>query len=703
MSAHQPFTISGVRVFDGGDVIAATHLRVVDGRVDAAGDAAIARPGDALVPGNDGTLLPGLIDAHVHLLPGCTQLAALFGVTTVIDQFSKPEVISPELAAVAASEQGAGPVRAGLRTSGIGATAPGGHPTLAYAPIPYVTGPADAEPFAEARLAEGATHLKVIHDDGSGAMLDIPSLDPATIEALVGAAHRRGLPVVAHVSTAAGAVTVARCGVDVLAHVPFDRMSDREIGEVARTGVAVITTLSVIDGFPGPDGVMPLLAEPALAARLTPRWRKVLTAQSRRWMPPHPPDGAAARYNAVALLESGVRLLAGTDTPNPGLVFGASLHRELRHLARAGLRPAEALAAATSVPAEVFGLADRGRLLPGRRADLVLVDGDPTTDLAATGSLRQVWVAGRSADPGAYAGSAVEREGVAWLRDSNERIMEAIRRTWPDVPAPEEVRRDDGEVLGRLVPTAGGWQATTVFGAPLGEVTDRDGALETLHETGLACLAEPWWVQTMDDTRRREALLVEVRPHRVRLRWTDPLLDQPPSGRWYDLTDIDLSQHRPVTSSLLEEVGDGGDAGFDGGFRGVSEAEDEARGGRGRRAVHPGHAVEADAAPPGLPDQLVLVGACGQVENGMEARGEAGDAQRGGVGGEGGQQGLSAGGVLGAGPSQVPVVAARLDEREQRELVEGRAAAVGDALAARQRAEQPFGGDHPAEAQRGRE
>jgi imidazolonepropionase-like amidohydrolase len=547
MSTQQAFTITGVRVFDGHRIIDATHVRVEDGHIDAVGDAAIVRTGDALVDGHGGTLLPGLIDAHVHLLPGCTQLAATFGVTTLIDQFSKPEVIDPEVTAVAASSQGAGPVRADLRTSSIGATAPNGHPTMAYTPFPYVTGPADAEPFVEARMAEGATHLKVIYDDGSGAMLDIPSLDSATIKALVQAAHRYGLPVVAHVSTASGAVMVARHGVDVLAHTPFDRMSDSEVREVARTGVALIATLGIIDGFPNPDGVMPLMAESELAVRLTPRWRKVLAAQSRRWMPPEPPDGAAARYNTVALMESGVRVLAGTDAPNPGLVFGASLHRELQHLVRAGLRPIEALTAATAGPAEVFGLADRGRLEAGSRADLVLVDGDATTDIQATQSLRHTWVRGRMVAPEAYAGGETEREGIAWLRESTTKIMSAVQELWPGFPTPETVTRDDGEFVGRLVPTVGGWQAETTFGAPLGDVMSREEALSTLHTTGLSCLAEPWWVLTLDETRWREAELVEVQPGRIRLRWTDRMSNQNPYGQWFDLDDIELARQQPDT------------------------------------------------------------------------------------------------------------------------------------------------------------
>jgi imidazolonepropionase-like amidohydrolase len=548
MPIHQPFTIRGARLFDGVRVLEMTHLRVVDGLIARIGGPSTLGDDDVVIDADGATVLPGLVDAHVHLLPGCTQLAATFGVTTLVDQFSKPEVINPEKAAVAAAHAGQGPARADLRTSSIGATAPGGHPTMAYSPIPYVTSPKDALPFVEARLAEGATHLKVIYDDGSGAMLNIPCLEPATIEALVAAAHRHGLPVVAHASTARGAVTVARCGVDVLAHAPFDRMTDVEVRDVARTGVALIPTLSIIDGFPGPDGVMPLLTQPVLASRLSARWRRVLIAQASRWMPPEPPDGAAARENTIALFESGLRVLAGTDAPNPGLVHGASLHRELQHLVQAGLRPTEALTAATTAPTEVFGLGDRGRLGVGARADLVLVGGNPTATITATQAIQRVWVAGRAVETEAYPGSTAERNGITSLQQSTAKIVAAIQDLWPGIPTPEEARRDDGELLGRIVPTSGGWQAKTIFGAPLGGVTTREDALKTARECGLSSLAKPWWMRPLDETAWREVQLMEVQPDRVRARYTDRMIDQPPAGQWFTLDDVELrSDLPPVT------------------------------------------------------------------------------------------------------------------------------------------------------------
>jgi hypothetical protein len=124
----------------------------------------------------------------------------------------------------------------------------------------------------------------------------------------------------------------------------------------------------------------------------------------------------AARASVGRLGAAGVTLLAGTDAPNPGTAHGISLHHELALLVSAGLSPLEALAAATSTPARVFDLADRGRIAPGLRADLLLVDGDPTRDITATRRLVAVWKGGvavtrRTAVPDKAAPAPVVTDG----------------------------------------------------------------------------------------------------------------------------------------------------------------------------------------------------------------------------------------------------------------------------------------------------
>jgi len=103
-----------------------------------------------------------------------------------------------------------------------------------------------------------------------------------------------------------------------------------------------------------------------------------------------------AYASVMALHNAGVEILAGSDVSEPipilsGLAHGASLHHELQLLVAAGMKPIEALRAATSIPARRFGLTDRGRIVPGARADLLLVDGDPITKISDTLSILGVW------------------------------------------------------------------------------------------------------------------------------------------------------------------------------------------------------------------------------------------------------------------------------------------------------------------------
>ncbi len=93
-------------------------------------------------------------------------------------------------------------------------------------------------------------------------------------------------------------------------------------------------------------------------------------------------------------MKAGVPLLAGTDAPAPGATYGASVHAELELFVHDGLTATRALATATSVPARAFRLSDRGRIAPDMRADLLLVQGDPTTNILDTRKIVAVWKRG---------------------------------------------------------------------------------------------------------------------------------------------------------------------------------------------------------------------------------------------------------------------------------------------------------------------
>jgi imidazolonepropionase-like amidohydrolase len=92
---------------------------------------------------------------------------------------------------------------------------------------------------------------------------------------------------------------------------------------------------------------------------------------------------------------AGVRLLAGSDSLDRYVFPGSSLHFELRELVAAGLTPQEALQTATGNPAEFFGRKDTGTIAAGRRADMVLLDADPSREIANTQKISAVVLAGQ--------------------------------------------------------------------------------------------------------------------------------------------------------------------------------------------------------------------------------------------------------------------------------------------------------------------
>jgi len=99
----------------------------------------------------------------------------------------------------------------------------------------------------------------------------------------------------------------------------------------------------------------------------------------------------------------GVDIVTGTDASITHPASAASptapaSHHELQMLVRAGLSPTAALRAATSTPARLLGLTDRGRIQPGLRAGLLLVDGDPATTISDTLNIRTAWRRGARLD-----------------------------------------------------------------------------------------------------------------------------------------------------------------------------------------------------------------------------------------------------------------------------------------------------------------
>lgn len=400
-AARADVLFRNTRVFDGARVLEATDVLVRDGKIAAIGRKLPAPKGIEVVNGAGKTLLPGLIDAHTHAWGDALEQALLFGVTTELDMFT-----SAGFASSMREEQarGRGSARADLFSAGTLVTAPGGHGTQFGVPIATISSPDEAQAFVDARVAEGSDWIKIVCDDGSAYGKKTPTLSAATLRAVVDAAHQRKKLAVAHIGTLADARMAIAAGVDGLVHLFIDREPDPELGRfISRHKAFVIPTLVVLQSVTGTAGGATLVDDVRLAPYLNAASRAGL-ASSFPQRPGSPPRRYAAAETSVRqLVAAKVPILAGSDAPNPGTAHGAALHRELELLVRAGLTPVQALTAATSAPARAFRLTDRGRIATGLRADLLLVDGDPTRDITATRAIAGVWKGGVTLDRAPYA------------------------------------------------------------------------------------------------------------------------------------------------------------------------------------------------------------------------------------------------------------------------------------------------------------
>ncbi len=189
------FAIRDVRLFDGDVVLERATVLVEKGRIAAVAEDLELPRGITVIDGCDKTLLPGLIDSHTHAFNNALEDALRFGVTTELDMFT-----DHRWAAERRREQEAGPVtnRADLFSSGTLVTAPGGHGTEYPIEVPTLDAPEHAADFVQARLDEGSDYIKIVYDDGASYGLSFPTLDRATLQAVIRAAHQEQALAVVH-------------------------------------------------------------------------------------------------------------------------------------------------------------------------------------------------------------------------------------------------------------------------------------------------------------------------------------------------------------------------------------------------------------------------------------------------------------------------------------------------------------------------
>ena len=421
--------IADVSIFDPatGSVTPHRDVVTVGNRITAIGaPGQVTVPvGAQTIPGGGATLLPGLIDMHGHIGNGTgpswalelpdpdrNLLAYLYcGVTTVLDPADLATQAFARRARVASGEL-LGPR---IFTAGPMVTAPGGHPVallerlapwwIRWYLIPRATrqigSVSEARAAAKEIAALGADVLKLAVDS---IPTEAPRMSREVLRAAVDEAKQHGLRAVAHIGTTQDALDAAEAGVAAWMHGVYkERIADEDIPRLAAFHIPMVATINVFESYAllgqGPRAASPLERETMPAAALAAFDHipdNATTAFFRPYLDTIRPQRQAWRDNIRRLRAAGVTILAGSDTQS-GVFPGAGLHRELHLLTEAGLTPAEALRTATLDAARFLANGaepEFGVIATGKRADLLLVEGDPTVSLDALAHIRTVIRAG---------------------------------------------------------------------------------------------------------------------------------------------------------------------------------------------------------------------------------------------------------------------------------------------------------------------
>jgi imidazolonepropionase-like amidohydrolase len=388
---------SGAAIWDGTGAALKynENLLVRDGRIE--GYSAEIPEGAEVIDLGGNWIVPGFINSHGHVsgswaadgvtdpterVKGDLALYARYGVTSVVSLGGEP----PEAFALRAMNDDPSLTHARLHVAG-----------------EVVAGntPDEALAIARANIEQGADWIKLRVDDNLGSGQKMPW---DAVQAVIGAAKAADIPVATHIFYLDDAAQLLQMGTGLIAHSVRDKAAtDEFVQAMLDTGICYVPTLtrevstftyaerpvwfddpffleaakqSEIDRVSQPDFMARVAASPASAA-----YRDALVQ---------------AQDNLRILLGSGVPVAFGTDTGPAGRFLGYFEHMEFDLMAEAGMTPREILLSATSVAANCVHMDDVGTLEAGKWADFVVLTENPTQDVKALRSIRDVYIAGNA-------------------------------------------------------------------------------------------------------------------------------------------------------------------------------------------------------------------------------------------------------------------------------------------------------------------
>lgn len=209
--------------------------------------------------------------------------------------------------------------------------------------------------------------------------------------ALIKSAHQNQLMLVVHVDNHISAVHAIEAGANGLVHSFMDQLIDDElVDKMVEQNAFMIPTLTVEASMVGIDRSAALLTDKTFSPYYSRQQKQQLNTR-------FPSFGIAqsdfdnALQSVAKLSKAGVTILAGSDAPNPGTTHGVSIHDELNLLVQAGLTAEQALHSATGAASKVFNIGNRGQLVAGAMASMILLDGNPVQDISHSKNILRIW------------------------------------------------------------------------------------------------------------------------------------------------------------------------------------------------------------------------------------------------------------------------------------------------------------------------